>query len=324
MYDNETDIIPIIARYLHREASDLEKQILLRWLEESDENRRFFSDLAANDAIHRTLTDGTLGSRSGDMILRLQARMDEDESRSRTSARRLRTAGLFSAVLAAAAAVVLLVVFSLRTPSRPVEYFVMENTGTEVRPCLLEDGTRVWLRPGSRILYNVAGLADRRLVELSGQAYFDVSRDEARPMTVSTPVLGVRVLGTAFAVNTGVNQSDIVLERGSVRLLSTDGNALVTLVPGQKATFLASTGDVTVEPVYAEAYVTQHYNLISMSEVTLPEILTRLESRFSVRLRSEATDGNKRYTLNYLKTDSLEDVLSMVEYLTGAKCEIIN
>ena len=59
MYDNETDIIPIIARYLHREASDLEKQILLRWLEESDENRRFFSDLAANDAIHRTLTDGT-------------------------------------------------------------------------------------------------------------------------------------------------------------------------------------------------------------------------------------------------------------------------
>ena len=45
---NENDIIPIIPRYLRREATELEKQLLLRWLEESEENRRFFADLAAN------------------------------------------------------------------------------------------------------------------------------------------------------------------------------------------------------------------------------------------------------------------------------------
>ena len=39
---NENDIIPIIPRYLRREATELEKQLLLRWLEESEENRRFF------------------------------------------------------------------------------------------------------------------------------------------------------------------------------------------------------------------------------------------------------------------------------------------
>ena len=319
---NENDIIPIIPRYLRREATELEKQLLLRWLEESEENRRFFADLAANFTIHESLTSEELLSGQERMAQRLSARMDEERERSGAQGRFLRRLGLVLGAAAALVAAVFLFRHSVAEPAVP--YLTFSNTGADIRPVLLEDGTRVWLKPGGEIRYNVSGLTDRRLVALRGQAYFDVARDESRPMTVSTEHLGVRVLGTAFAVSSGTNMTQVVLERGSVRILSPEGRGMVNLSPGQKATYLSKTDDMTVDAVYAEAYVTQHYNLISLSDVTLPEILERLEQRFGVVIRSASSDNTKRYTVNYLKTDSLEDILSIVEYLTGSSCEVIH
>ena len=321
MNQTDTEIIPVITRYLRGEASELEKGLLIRWLEASEENRRFFSDLAANYSLHQTLSDEAFGRRSEDMALRLKARIDGEEPKQRNLRRFLLA---FAAAAAVAVAVVTSAFFLQHTRTETIDYQAMANTSEDVKAFRLDDGTQVWLRPGARIRYNVSGLSDRRVVNLEGQAYFDVARDEARPLTVVTPTIGVRVLGTAFSVSSGATRSQVVLERGSVRILSGEGTSLVSLTPGQKATYDAHTGDVTVDAIYAEAYVTQHYNLISLSDVTLPEILSRLEARFGVKIRSGAADLQKRYTVNYLKTDSLEDILSIVEYLTGAHCEIIN
>ena len=93
---NENDIIPIIPRYLRREATELEKQLLLRWLEESEENRRFFADLAANVTIHESLTSEELLSGQERMAQRLSARMDEERERSGAQVRFLRRLGLVS------------------------------------------------------------------------------------------------------------------------------------------------------------------------------------------------------------------------------------
>lgn len=316
MTDSEHDIIPILSRYLSREATELEKQLLLRWLEEAEENRRFFSDFAANYSLHRTLSDPEFGRRIDDMSLRIGSRIDGERKRSRS---------IFG-WLAIAASLVLIagLALFLRPSEEPVEYLAVANTSSDVRAIRLDDGSQVWLRPGARIRYNVSGLADARRIVLEGQAYFDIARDEARPMTVQTADLGVLVLGTAFSVSSGIGRTQVVLERGSVRILSGTGSGLVSLTPGQKATFTKETGDVTVDAIYAEAYITQMYNLISLTDVTVPEILARLEAQFGVRIRSAATDSDKRYTLNYLKSDSLGDILSIVEYLTGAQCEILN
>lgn len=96
----------------------------------------------------------------------------------------------------------------------------------------LPDGTRVWLNAASRLTFppSFAGLAERR-VELSGEAYFEVAKDAARPFKVISQANTVEVLGTAFNINAYNDEPDVktTLVQGAVKV---NGS---TLRPGQQA-----------------------------------------------------------------------------------------
>ena len=205
-------------------------------------------------------------------------------------------------------------------PEDPMEQLL--NSTAETIHFALDDGTRVYLSPGSSLSYNVATLTGRREAVLNGDAYFDVAHDENRPFTVRTENIGVRVLGTAFSVSSSPELSQVVLERGAVRLLSPEGASMVTLSPNQKATFKSISGDVRVEPVYATAFVTDKYKLMSISDATIKEITAKLSSNFHKKIVFVGGDPDKRYNLAVLKSDSLEDILSILEYMTGAQFTI--
>lgn len=84
----------------------------------------------------------------------------------------------------------------------------------------LPDGTEVWLNADSKITYNENFQGDIREVHLSGEAFFDVVRDEKRPFIIHTDVIDVKVLGTAFNVRSYANEknTETSLIRGSVEI----------------------------------------------------------------------------------------------------------
>ena len=311
----------IIVRHTRGAADEQDKRKLVEWLEESEENRRFYSLFMANCSLHETIASPSLYSDTESMIARLDARIDAAESQCRERMP-LRLAGW--AVAAVIAAVVSVFVFRgtgiSRTAPVPMEQAV--NLTAETIQFALDDGTRVYLHPGAEISYNVSTLDDRREVKLHGDAYFDVTRNELKPFVVYTDNIGIKVLGTAFSVSSSPELSQVVLERGSVRLISPEGASMVTLSPNQKATFKALTGDVRVEPVYATAFVTDKYNLMSISDATLEEITSKLSSIFRKNISFSGGDDDKRYNLAVLKSDTLEDILSILEYMTGAEFTI--
>lgn len=313
--------IDLITRYLRHEATEQEQEALVRWQEESEENRRFYSLFAANYSLHESLSSPDLAWETESMVTRLNARIDAEMEQ---SSRRRQYLGAFALAFAAVVAAVFLVFRN--SPAgmapAPVPMETVANNGEDTLPIVLDDGTHVYMSPGARMTYNVSTLKDKRAVTIVGDAYFDVIRDTERPMVVSTPTIGVKVLGTAFSVTSTDELSQVVLERGSVRILSPEGSNMVTLVPNQKATYKSLTGDIRVEPVYAAAYVTSKYNLVAMSDVSVGQIVAELSKRFGVRVSYSGDDDDKRYNLAFLQTDSLEDVLSIVEYLTGVRCFI--
>ncbi len=64
----------------------------------------------------------------------------------------------------------------------------------------LPDGSQVWLNAGSKLTYSKDfGVYDRK-VELSGEGFFDVMKDESRPFLIQTHAVDIRVLGTVFNV----------------------------------------------------------------------------------------------------------------------------
>ncbi|MCR6719702.1 MAG: FecR domain-containing protein [Chitinophagaceae bacterium] len=84
----------------------------------------------------------------------------------------------------------------------------------------LPDGTQVWLNADSRITYNEEFQGRIREVNLVGEAYFDVVRDEERPFVIHTNVIDIKVLGTAFNVRSYADEknTETSLVRGSVEV----------------------------------------------------------------------------------------------------------
>jgi transmembrane sensor len=99
----------------------------------------------------------------------------------------------------------------------------------------LADGSRVWLNAESSLRYPVAFTGSERKVEISGEAYFEVSHNTSSPFIVQRGDLTVNVLGTSFNVNTYADEAamNVTLLEGRVQVVSRQGR--VVLRPGQQA-----------------------------------------------------------------------------------------
>lgn len=351
--------IELIRKYIARKTNESEERAILEWMEASPDNPRYMADLVANISYHDALTDEELESRQDAMMQRLNARIDAggemienrlnrnwgmngernwgkngdgnlggNQERSGAKRRGIRWALAAVAAAAAVAAVVFLNTHGsgcVGTQPADTLQLCLANNGTSVKTYLLADNTKVFLKPGSEISYNVSGLEDSRQLRLRGEAYFDVARDSLRPFIVHTENISVKVLGTAFTVSSipGRPDTEVVLERGKVRILSPEGTSMLDLKPNQSARYSSAEGVVDVESCYAKAFVASHFNLVSLEDATLAEIVSALEDSFETEIGvRDVKRPQERYYFNYLKTDSLDDILSVLEFITGANCEI--
>jgi ferric-dicitrate binding protein FerR (iron transport regulator) len=97
----------------------------------------------------------------------------------------------------------------------------------------LSDGSKVYLNSGSSIQYPKQFSAEKREVELSGEAFFDVQAESDRPFIVSTGNTQIKVLGTTFNVNQGEGgKLAVALVSGKVRVNDDKGNQ-VNLEPSE-------------------------------------------------------------------------------------------
>jgi transmembrane sensor len=107
--------------------------------------------------------------------------------------------------------------------------------GSKVQTIILSDGTKVWLNSESSIRFPVAFQGRERKVEITGEAYFEVTKDEKKRFIVSSNGITTEVLGTHFNVNTYTDESSakVTLLEGSVRVAKSSATGL--LKPGQQA-----------------------------------------------------------------------------------------
>ncbi len=122
-----------------------------------------------------------------------------------------------------------------RTPRREA----IVHPGPERR--ILEDGSLVELNRGARIEVTFTA-AERRVKLVSGEAYFTVAKNPARPFIVEASGVAVRAIGTAFSVTLGRTDVAVLVTQGSVQVMdqsrTTDlaaGDGAVVLGAGQRA-----------------------------------------------------------------------------------------
>lgn len=124
--------------------------------------------------------------------------------------------------------------------------------GSKVIDMTLADGSRVWLNAGSSLTYPVVFIGNERMVEVKGEAYFEIAHDAAKPFIVSRDEVNITVLGTRFNVNAYDDEADIkvTLLEGKVRVTNSRfpiDNSIV-IKPGQQARLTPNTKPETLNP----------------------------------------------------------------------------
>ena len=100
----------------------------------------------------------------------------------------------------------------------------------------LPDGSLVYLNAASSLSYTASLIEQgKRMVSLSGEAYFEIAKDKAHPFVVESKGQKVEVLGTHFNVNSYDDEQQVAttLLEGSVKV--TDAKNKQILKPGEQA-----------------------------------------------------------------------------------------
>src|SRR5690606_5319588 len=111
-----------------------------------------------------------------------------------------------------------------RVPNEGLDSEVTYNSITTPRggqfSVVLPDGSRVWLNADSKLKYPTSFQGDSRIVELIGEGYFEVERDEKRPFRIKSNDQVVTVLGTKFNINSYDDERSMrtTLLEGSVQV----------------------------------------------------------------------------------------------------------
>ncbi len=143
-------------------------------------------------------------------------------------------------ILAAAAAVILLCL-SVGTVYLYMQPTSLQTVSTmaETRNVILPDGSSVLLNRHSSLSYPKRFKSDNREVQLTGEAYFEVSKDQKHPFIVQTEHINVQVLGTHFNVDAYRNNPEVktTLLTGSVAVSNKSNSVRMILKPNEIAIY---------------------------------------------------------------------------------------
>lgn len=185
---------------------------------------------------------------------------------------------------------------------------------------ILADGTKVTLNADSRIRYPDHFTENERRVELYGEAYFEVAKDNTKPFIVSTDTMNIRVLGTSFNVKAYPEErQQATLVEGNVQI--TCGNLLKNIKAGEQVTI--KDNKLLVKNVNVHLYTAWIKQRFVFEDEHLEDVLRKLERWYDIKvIIKDASVKNIRFTGNLPKYENLDKVLKMLELTTNIKFNI--
>lgn len=184
----------------------------------------------------------------------------------------------------------------------------------------LSDGTKVWLNAVSELEFPLRFIGDERVVRLSGEAYFEVARDEAHPFVVEVEGMRTRVLGTSFNIQAYGNEQSVhtTLLSGKVQVEVEGSGETVILEPGMQAVWERKRQDIYKREVNVENAIAWRYGNFVFVEEDIEMIMRMLERWYDVEFVFEGSKQEK-HTFNgsISRYDSLMAVLDMITFTGG-------
>lgn len=191
--------------------------------------------------------------------------------------------------------------------------------------CTLPDSTTVWLRSGTKLVYdkNMAAAPQRR-VRVEGEAYFDVRKNPERPFYVQLKNLDVKVTGTEFNCSTDYQDAlRVTLTEGHVEMQQAVKNGkvtLATLVPGQYFDYNTRRNSFRVEEIDVRKQIGWKDNYMLFDNDLMSDVIQSISHWYGVEIiLADKAIATMRFTAHFqdLRLNQVIDILELSSNLTS-------
>lgn len=192
---------------------------------------------------------------------------------------------------------------------------------------VLPDGTKVSLNSGSVLEFPDYFMSEERVVNLKGEAFFDVVKSDGRPFIVNTDKLSIKVLGTKFNVKSyeDENNTYATLLEGKIELSTNKDQKAIH--PGEQVVFDKKSTILDVKEIDTEPIVAWVDDMFYFDRTPLDDIMRSLSRWYGVDIRYADDDSNVKnivYSGKVKMYTHPEDILRKFEKIGGVKFELTN
>lgn len=302
------EIDTIIMRVLTGTSSYEDTMEFVKWLNASEEHQKEFQKIKSywnSSTVHQHEVTPESSFK------KLQTKI----TCAKAKTHRTRMMMYYSGVAAS-----LLIVFALgffMQKSSPEEGFKEFTCMTEgsTSTFYMADSTKVILNKNSEITYtNQYGQGERR-VKLSGEAYFEVTKNADSPFIVDMDGGAIRVLGTKFSARSrkGSNLVRAILLEGSVRFTSKEQSVLMK--PNQKLLFNKYSKDLQITEVNPEQEVAWKDGLLKYRSLSFKTLMDYLAKDYGVKIvinNKRLLDPELKVSGSFEQEEGFEKVLEVI------------
>ncbi|MGN6421572.1 MAG: FecR family protein [Pseudobacter sp.] len=188
---------------------------------------------------------------------------------------------------------------------------------------VLADGTKIWLNSATRLKFPNRFTGKERKIELSGEAFIDVVKNQEQPFIVSANGVDIKVLGTSFNVNTYSDNPSInttTLVEGAVQV-SKNGQATL-LKPGQQANVSEEGKITTVSNADTYAVTSWVRNKFYFENMPLSQAIQILARWYDFKVVYETDLKGKRVTAMMTRSNTANSVFQAIEESCDVDIEV--
>lgn len=193
------------------------------------------------------------------------------------------------------------------------EWVALTTGPGQMKEVYLPDSTLISMAGSSSIRYDVKTYGkERRVVEMKGKAFFQVTRNEARPFSVYTERTEVTVLGTSFQINEQPSGTDVNVMTGKVSFGATGSETdKVILTAGMSATYSMENNGITIleeEDLNSLSWRTKQ---LRFNDTPLEKVIDDLNEYYQVKVINKTETPNLKLTATFNDLP-LEEVLLVI------------
>ena len=182
---------------------------------------------------------------------------------------------------------------------------------------ILSDSTKVWLNAESQIKYPVVFSSDKRTVELTGEAFFEVTPNPDKPFQVISGDQSIEVLGTSFNVTSYEDDAEIVttLIEGKVNVNKRFGNKeSIMLAPNEQSKLNRETGEMKNTTVDPNQFIAWKSGKFYFRQQKLKDITKVLSRWYDIEIFFlDSKTENKKFTGRFKRYENFDHVRSIIE-----------